>query len=62
MKAKLRDREGVNLNEDFQEESSVEVELSSLLPENFNEIPYLTQINIKKKAMETFNEELFKVI
>lgn len=38
------------------------MDLGTLLPENFNEIPYLTQINVKKKAMETLNEELLKII
>lgn len=34
----------------------------ALVPENFNEIPYLSQINTKKKTMETFNAELEKLI
>lgn len=33
----------------------------TLIPENFHEIPYLTQINIKKKSMESFNAELTKI-
>jgi hypothetical protein len=38
------------------------VDLLSLLPDNFSEIPYITQINAKKKAMEGFNVELEKLI
>ena len=30
-------------------------DLLTLIPENFNEIPYISQINVKKKSMETFN-------
>jgi hypothetical protein len=33
-------------------------DLSSLVPDDFAEIPYAQQINTKKKAMETFNNEL----
>jgi len=33
----------------------------SLLPSNFNEIPYINQINIKRKALEQFNQELEKL-
>lgn len=40
----------------------LEVDLLSLIPENFTEIPYLSQINTKKKSMETFNSELEKLI
>jgi hypothetical protein len=32
------------------------------LPENFSEIPYLSQINVKKKGMETLNLELEKLV
>jgi len=38
------------------------IDLCNLLPDNFNEIPYLTQINIKKKAMESLNNELEKLV
>jgi hypothetical protein len=40
----------------------LEVDLLSMIPENFAEIPYLTQINTKKKSMEAFNAELEKLI
>jgi hypothetical protein len=40
----------------------IEIDLHSLTPENFNEIPYLTQINIKKKGMELFNNELEQLV
>jgi hypothetical protein len=40
----------------------MEVDLLTLLPDNFNEIPYITQINAKKKAMEGFNNELEKLL
>ena len=33
-----------------------------MIPDNFSEIPYLSQINIKKKGMESFNQELEKLI
>jgi len=33
-----------------------------LVPENFYEIPYISQINVKKKGMEAFNAELEKII
>lgn len=32
-----------------------ESDLSLLVPQNFFEIPYLSQINVKKKGMESFN-------
>jgi hypothetical protein len=32
------------------------------VPSNFNEIPYITQINSKRKAMEQFNQELQKLV
>ena len=38
------------------------VDLLSLIPENFSEIPYVTQINAKKKVMEQFNSELQKLV
>jgi hypothetical protein len=31
------------------------------LPANFSEIPYITQINVKRKALEQFNQELEKL-
>ena len=37
-------------------------DLLTLIPENFNEIPYISQINIKKKSMEAFNQELTKLM
>lgn len=40
----------------------IEVDLTSIIPENFSEIPYITQINAKKKVMETFNNELEKLV
>ncbi len=40
----------------------IEVDLSSIVPDNFSEIPYITQINAKKKVMETFNNELEKLV
>ena len=40
----------------------IEVDLTSIIPDNFNEIPYITQINAKKKVMETFNNELEKLV
>ena len=33
----------------------------NLIPENFSEIPYLNQINVKKRSMESFNSELVKL-
>lgn len=38
-----------------------QVDLLSLVPENFQEIPYLTKINAKKELMEQFNTELQKL-
>lgn len=38
------------------------MDLSSIVPDNFSEIPYITQINAKKKVMETFNNELEKLV
>ena len=38
------------------------MDLSSIIPDNFSEIPYITQINAKKKVMETFNNELEKLV
>jgi hypothetical protein len=40
----------------------IEVDLSSIIPDNFSEIPYITQINAKKKVMETFNNELERLV
>lgn len=37
------------------------IDLLSLIPDNFSEIPYLAQINVKKKSMESFNGELIKL-
>lgn len=31
------------------------------MPANFSEIPYITQINVKRKALEQFNQELEKL-
>jgi len=41
---------------------SVEVDLIALIPENFSEIPYISQINVKKKVMENFNNEIEKLV
>ena len=38
------------------------VDLLNLIPENFAEIPYLAQINVKKRSMESFNSELAKLL
>lgn len=35
-----------------------QVDLLTLLPENFQEIPYMTKINAKKEIMEQYNTEL----
>ena len=46
------------------EEENVTTEpadLLTLIPENFQEIPYTPSINTKKKAMEVFNTELGKL-
>ena len=40
----------------------IEVDLSPIIPDNFSEIPYITQINAKKKVMETFNNELERLV
>jgi Required for nuclear transport of RNA pol II C-terminus 1 len=40
----------------------IEVDLTSIIPDNFSEIPYITQINAKKKVMETFNNELERLV
>ena len=37
-------------------------DLLTLVPENFNEIPYISQINVKRKSMESFNSELVKLL
>jgi hypothetical protein len=44
------------------EETPLEVDLLSLIPDNFNEIAYISQINLKKKGMEAFNVELDKMV
>ena len=36
--------------------------MNLLTPENFNEIPYIQQINTKKRVLETFNVELEKLV
>jgi hypothetical protein len=38
-----------------------QVDLLTLIPENFQEIPYMTKINAKKEIMEQFNTELHKL-
>lgn len=48
--------------EKAEEESEEQVDLINLLPENFNEIPYLSQINIKRKSMEALNSELEQLV
>ena len=44
------------------EEDQSQIDLSNLVPSNFNEIPYITQINAKRKAMEQFNQGLQKLV
>lgn len=44
------------------EAQSMEVDLASIVPETFNEIPYISQITTKKKVMEAFNSELEMLI
>lgn len=39
-----------------------EVDLMTLLPDKFTEIPYLTQINEKKRTLEEFRIELSKLL
>ena len=39
-------------------EEDMQVDLMNLVPDNFSEIPYVSQINVKRKAMESFNTEL----
>jgi hypothetical protein len=46
---------------DQNDEQPIEVDLLSLIPDNFNEIAYISQINQKKKGMEAFNTELEKL-
>ena len=36
-------------------------DLLNFIPENFQEIPYIAQINVKRKSMESFNAELTKL-
>jgi hypothetical protein len=38
------------------------IDLNSLVPEKFNEIPYVSQINVKRKGMEHLNQELEKLV
>ena len=38
------------------------MDILTLVPADFSEIPYTTQINTKKKSMETFNNELIKLV
>jgi hypothetical protein len=38
------------------------VDLTTLLPEKFSEIPYITQINTKKQRIEQFNQCLEKLL
>jgi hypothetical protein len=40
----------------------IQVDLSNLVQDNFNEIPYINQINVKRKSMEMFNQELAKLV
>jgi hypothetical protein len=44
------------------EQNREPVDLTSLLPENFSEIAYITQIMEKKKTMESINAELAKLV
>jgi hypothetical protein len=37
-------------------------DLMTLIPDDFNEIPYTNAINTKKKSMEQFNTELQKIV
>ena len=39
-----------------------QADLLNLVPQNFNEIAYLNQINVKRKSMEQFNQELETLI
>jgi len=43
-------------------EEAEQVDLTLLLPDNFMEIPYLTQINVKRRALEAFNKELENLV
>jgi hypothetical protein len=43
-------------------EEDNEVDLLALLPANFSEIPYISQINVKRKALESVNAELLKLV
>ena len=42
--------------------NSEPIDLLNLIPDNFNEIPYISQINVKKRSMESFNGELSKLV
>ena len=48
--------------EKAEEDSEEQVDLINLLPDNFNEIPYLSQINVKRKSMEALNSELEQLV
>ena len=49
-------------NSSLQSANAEPIDLLNLIPENFNEIPYISQINVKKKSMESFNGELSKLV
>ena len=38
------------------------VDLTTLLPENFADMTWMQQINQKKKCLESFNNELVKLV
>ena len=50
------------MDEPVDDEGAQQVDLSLLVPENFSEIPYVNQINTKRRAMESFNQELLKLV
>lgn len=50
------------VNDFNNDEDRMQIDLLNLLPENFNEIPYVNQINTKRKSMEQFNQELDKLV
>lgn len=41
-----------------EEEEQQQIDIANLVPENFSEIPYVSQINVKRRTMEQFNQEL----
>jgi len=47
---------------DQDEDEQQQIDISNLTPENFSEIPYINQINVKRKSMEQFNQELEKLV